>query len=65
VSIKKLVNDAELYGALMEHLDVMIAKEQRSLESLTDTTLIFRSQGAISALRRLKLLREAVNVKHS
>lgn len=65
MSIKKLVNDAELYGALMEHLDVMIAKEQRSLESLTDTTLIFRSQGAISALRRLKLLREAVNVKHS
>lgn len=65
MSIKKLVNDVELYGALMEHLDVMIAKEQRSLESLTDTTLIFRSQGAISALRKLKLLREAVNVKHS
>lgn len=65
MSIKKLVNDVELYGALMEHLDVMIAKEQKNLESLTDTTLVFRAQGAISALRKLKLLREAVNVKHS
>lgn len=65
MSIKKLVNDVELYGALMEHLDVMIAKEQKALESLTDTTLIFRAQGAISVLRKLKLLREAVNVKHS
>lgn len=65
MSIKKLVNDPELYGALLEHLDVMIAKEQKNLESLTDTTLVFRAQGAISALRKLKLLREAVNVKHS
>lgn len=65
MSLKKLVNDVELYGALMEHLDILIAKEQKNVESLTDTTLIFRAQGAIFALRKLKQLRESVNGKHS
>lgn len=64
MSLKRLVNDPELYGALMEYLDVMIAKEQKSIESLTDMALIYRTQGALLTLKKLKLMREAVNVKH-
>ena len=65
MSIKRLVNDPELYDALMEYFDVMIAKEQKSIESLTDMALIYRTQGALLTLKKLKLMREAVNVKHS
>ena len=65
MSLKKLVNDYDSYGALMEHLDALIIREQKNLESLTDTTLIYRTQGALMTLRRLKLLREHVNGKHS
>lgn len=65
MSLKKLVNDVEVYGALMEHLDLLIVREQKNIETLTDTALIYRTQGALLTLKKLKSLREAVNGKHS
>ena len=34
---------------------------QRALESANDSTTMYRQQGAIDALRKLKLLKETVN----
>lgn len=65
MSLKKLVNDVETYGAFLEHLDSLIAREQKNIETLTDTTLIFRTQGALLTLKKLKSLRETINGKHS
>ena len=61
MSIKSLVNNTTHYHALMEELDEWIEKERRGLETSTDIENIYRYQGAIRVLRRLKQLREIVN----
>jgi hypothetical protein len=40
----------------------MIEQHHRSMEQQENTTLIYRTQGSILALKRLKMLREEVNV---
>lgn len=61
MSIKSLVNTPNHYNALMEELDLWIEKERRGLETSTDIENIYRYQGAVRVLRRLKQLRELVN----
>lgn len=61
MSIKALVSNYEIYNALLEELDGRIEKERKTLESLDDPILIYRSQGVIKALRKLKQLKEEVN----
>jgi len=59
--LKQLVNDKECYEQFQEHLDNLIRMRQRALESANDSTTMYRQQGAIDALRKLKLLKETVN----
>lgn len=61
MSIKSLVNNTTHYNALMEELDLWVEKERRGLETSTDIENIYRYQGAIRVLRKLKQLREIVN----
>lgn len=61
MSIKSLVNNTTHYNALMEELDGWIEKERKALETCVATESIYRHQGAIRVLRRLKQLREIVN----
>lgn len=61
MSLKKLVNDKAIWDALVEELDGRIANTHKTLESLTDTSEIYRYQGYIQALRKLKYLRDVVN----
>ena len=61
MSIKSLVNNTTHYNALMEELDLWLEKERRGLETSTDIENIYRYQGAIRVLRKLKQLREIVN----
>jgi hypothetical protein len=61
MSLKSFVNNKEQWDAFLEHLDVLIAKEHKSMESLTDTKEVFRHQGSIRTLRNLKYLRETIN----
>jgi len=63
MSIKSLVNTPNHYNALMEELDLWIEKERRGLETSTDIENIYRYQGAVRVLRRLKQLRELVNAQ--
>jgi hypothetical protein len=61
MSIKSLVNTPNHYNALLEELDLWIERERKGLETSTDVENIYRYQGAIRVLRRLKQLREIVN----
>jgi len=40
---------------------MLIQKQHKALEQTDNNILMYRSQGAIAALRRLKLLRDEVN----
>ena len=65
MSLKQLVNTPAIYDAFLEYLDDKIAEQHKILETSADQTLLFKAQGAIAVLKRLKQLREAVNGKHS
>ena len=59
--LKQLVNDKECYEQFQQHIDDLITMRQRALETANENTVIYRQQGAIDVLRKLKLLRETVN----
>ena len=59
--LKQLVNNKELYEEFQKHIDDLIYMRQRALESANDPVIVYRQQGAIDVLRKLKLLKETVN----
>ena len=59
--LKQLVNDKECYEQFQQHIDDLIIMRQRALETANENTVVYRQQGAIDVLRKLKLLRETVN----
>lgn len=61
MKIKQLVNDKELWDAFLEEIDVLIEVEHRGLEQHTNPNDLYRCQGAVKALRRMKQLRDDVN----
>jgi hypothetical protein len=61
MSLKKLVNDKQIWDAFIEELDECISLQHRSMESVTDTAELYRHQGAIRTLRQLQYLRDKVN----
>ena len=61
MSLKKLVNDKQIWDAFIEELDECISLQHRSMESVTDTAELYRHQGSVRALRNLQYLRDKVN----
>ena len=61
MSLKRIVNEKEVWDAFIEELEERISSTHRSMENLSDTAEIYRHQGAIKALRQLKYLRDKVN----
>lgn len=61
MSLKPLVNNKDLWDDFNTYLDLRIELYQKSLEQEKDPIFIYRTQGSISALRKLKSLREEVN----
>ena len=61
MSLKLIVNDKNLWDALLEELDERIHFTHKQLEQTTDTHEMYRLQGEVRSLRRLKLLRDKVN----
>ena len=59
--LKQLVNNKELYEEFQKHIDDLIYIRQRTMESANDPVIVYRQQGAIDVLRKLKLLKETVN----
>lgn len=61
MSLKQLVNNKDIWDAFNVELDDLIAKQHKTLETLTDPLYVYRAQGQIQALRNLKHLRDKVN----
>jgi transposase-like protein len=46
---------------LNKYLDAVIEQHHKAIEQTENTVTVYRTQGAIAALRRLKYLRDEVN----
>jgi hypothetical protein len=61
--LKGFVNTHVTWDAFQELLDAEIAQQHKNLEQATDVREIGKAQGAVAALRRLKHLKDEVNVE--
>jgi hypothetical protein len=60
--LKTFVNTNNQWEAFLEMLDFEIASYHKKLEQSKDVQDIYQAQGSIAALRRLKYLKDEVNV---
>ena len=60
-NLKQLVNNKELYEEFLTHIDDLIYLQHKQMEQATEPVIFYRAQGAVTTLRKLKLLRETVN----
>jgi len=60
-TLKKLVNDKQLLDSYLEYLDEKINAAHVRMEQSPNVEALYRMQGEIAILRRLKLIREEVN----
>lgn len=58
--VKYIVSDPRKYQGFIAFLEMSIDNEQKRLEIASEPKDIYRSQGIIKALRKLKMLREEV-----
>ena len=61
MNLKKLVNDKPLWDNFVEYIDHIIDQQHRAMEQAEDSIMLYRAQGAIATLRRLKYLRDEMN----
>jgi hypothetical protein len=61
MNLKPLVNDKPLWQSFLEELDERIAFCHKTLEQVDEPSQMYRLQGEIAALKKLKFLREKVN----
>ena len=59
--LRKLTTDKELWDAFVEYIDDSIAKQHKALEQATEVSMMYKLQGSIACLRRMKYLRDEVN----
>ena len=62
-ALKPLVNNQTQWKAFEEMIDFYVLMKQNALEQASDPQEMYRSQGAIAALKRLKKLRDEVNAE--
>ena len=56
-----MVNNNHLWQGFNSYIDALIEQQHKALEQSDNHIILNRSQGAIAALRRLKLLRDEIN----
>ena len=61
MSIKKLVNDPQVWQGFLEEVDTWLEREYKFLEQARDIVDIHKAQGSVKTLRKLKNLRDIVN----
>ena len=59
--LRKLTTDKELWDAFVEYIDDSIAKQHKALEQATEVSMMYKLQGSIACLRRMKYLRDELN----
>ena len=57
-NLKPLCSNKKQWDAFCEYLDIMIAEQHKKLEQSDNIVSIHQAQGAVSALRYLKYLRD-------
>ena len=63
ITLRKLTTDKELWDAFVEYIDDAIAKQHKALEQATEVPMMYKLQGSIACLRRMKYLRDELNSK--
>ena len=61
MKLRKLTTDKELWDSFVEYIDDSIAKQHKALEQATEVPMIYKLQGSIACLRRMKYLRDELN----
>ena len=61
ITLKKLTTDKELWDAFVEYIDDAIEKQHKTLEQATEVSMMYKLQGSIACLRRMKYLRDELN----
>jgi hypothetical protein len=61
MSLKAIVNERVLWDALLVELDERISFAHKQMEQCSTSEDLFRYQGDIRTLRKLKQLRDKVN----
>ena len=61
MKLRKLTGDKELWDSFVEYIDDAIAKQHKTLEQAGDMPMIYKLQGSIACLRRMKYLRDELN----
>ena len=59
--LRKLTTDKELWDSFVEYIDDSIAKQHKALEQATEVSMVYKLQGSIACLRRMKYLRDELN----
>ena len=59
--LKQWVNNKDFMDAFIAHLDDLIYLQHKQMERSEEPAVLYRAQGSINTLRKLKLLREQVN----
>ena len=59
--LKQIVNTSTVRETFLEYLDETITLVHKRLEQEADVEKIYRAQGEIAALRRLKYMRDEFN----
>ena len=59
--LKEIVNTKPVWDSFLEYLDESITLVHKRLEQEVDVEKIYRAQGEIAALRRLKYMRDEFN----
>jgi hypothetical protein len=59
--LKQIVNTKPVWDSFLEYLDETITLVHKRLEQEVDVEKIYRAQGEIAALRRLKYMRNEFN----
>lgn len=57
-ALKRFVNTQDMYEDFQDYLDLRISDLHKSLETLVDPKDIYRTQGQIFSLKKLKTLKE-------
>jgi hydrogenase maturation factor HypF (carbamoyltransferase family) len=58
--LKPTLGNPQQANALEEYFDYLIIEQHRVMEQTDSITIVHRAQGAITQLRRLKLLKDEV-----
>ena len=61
MSLKSFVNNKQEWDSFLEYIEGAISKVHKRLEQSSTMEELFRAQGEINALKRLKSMREEVN----